>query len=150
MAPLKNMSPINRKTIEEKLFKLQETIKALNSLKAYSKEDFIKDATINSAAMFNLVIAVEVIVDIGNHILVEEFQMSAKTYTDIITELGETGVVSKEFAENNKDMAKFRNKLIHDYDRVSLEQVHEHLQKAPDIFRQFAKYFVEFLEKNKA
>lgn len=143
------MSPINRKTIEEKLFKLQEIIKALNDLKAYPREEFIKDVTINSAAMFNLVIAVEVIVDIGNHILVESFQTSVKTYTDVIIELGNVGIMSKEFAQENKDMAKFRNKLIHDYDRVSLEQVYEHLQKAPDMFRQFAKYFIEFLENKK-
>lgn len=149
MALLQYMSPINRKTIEEKLFKFQETTKVLNDLKAYSKEEFIKDAIINSAAMFNLVIAVEVIVDIGNHILVEDFQRSVKTYTDIIIELGDIGVIPKEFAQENKDMAKFRNKLIHDYDRVSLDQVYEHLQKAPDIFRQFSKHFINFLENKK-
>lgn len=149
MALLKYMSPINRKTIEEKLFKLQEITNALNELKAYSKEEFIKDMTINSAAMFNLVIAVEVIVDIGNHILVESFQRSVKTYADIIIELGDVRIIPEEFAQENKDMAKFRNKLIHDYDRVSLDQVYEYLQKAPDIFRQFSKFFVNFLENKK-
>lgn len=141
------MSPINRKTIEEKLFKLQEITKILNDLKSYSEEKFIKDTIINNAAMFNLVVAAEVIIDIGNHILVEAFQRSAKTYADVVVELGETGVIHKEFAEDNKDMVKFRNKLIHDYDRVELTKVYEYLQKAPNIFNEFARYFINFLEK---
>lgn len=141
------MSPINKKTIEEKLLKFQEIIKALNDIKIYPEGKFVKDMLINSAAMFNLVIAIEIIIDIGNHILVENFQKSAKTYADVIIELGETGIIPKEFAEDNKDMAKFRNKLIHDYDRIEIEKVYEYLQNAPEIFSQFAKYFIIFLDK---
>jgi len=44
-------------------------------------------------------------------------------------------------------MARFRNKLVHIYEEVSLDEVYQNLQKAPDIFREFAKYFQEFLEK---
>ncbi len=36
-----------------------------------------------------------------------------------------------------------------DYDKIDEAVVYEYIQKAPDIFRQFAKYFVEFLDKDK-
>ena len=99
--------------------------------------------------MFNLVICIELIVDIGNHILTEVFQKSAKTYRETIIYLGDLNVISKEFSKENQEMTGFRNRLIHDYGRVELEEVYENLQKAPNIFRKFAKYYINFLENRK-
>lgn len=141
------MSPIDKKTIQEKLFKLQEAVKVLSELQSESQEDFLKDAKLQGAAMFNLIIGIELIVDIGNHILTESFQKPAKTYRDVIVYLGEVGVIPLEFAEENKAMPDFRNKLIHDYDRIELEKVYEYFQKSANVFRQFAKCYIEFLEK---
>jgi uncharacterized protein YutE (UPF0331/DUF86 family) len=141
------MAPIDKKTIDEKLFKLQEAIKIFDELKGESKDTFLKDAKIQGAIMFNLIIGIELIVDIGNHILTEVFQKPAKTYRDVIAYLGEANVISGAFAKENEAMADFRNKLIHDYGRVELGRVYEYSQKAPDIFRQFARYYAEFLEK---
>lgn len=141
------MSPVDKGTVQEKLLKLESIVKILNDLKKSSREEFVKDDRINGATMFNIVIGVEVIVDIANHILSEVFDKPASTYKDSIIFLGDFGVLPKDFADTNKEMADFRNKLIHDYDRVTLDKVYDNLQKAPDIFRQFAKYFVEFLEK---
>lgn len=109
---------------------------------------FLGDKIIQSAAMFNLLIGIELIVDIGNHILSEEFQKTGKSYKDVIIYLGETKIVPQAFAEENAEMADFRNKLVHDYDRIDSQKVFDYLQKAPDVFRAFAKAYVEFLEKN--
>lgn len=65
------MSPIDKNTIDNKLAKLREAIKILNELKEYPKDVFLRDAKINSAAMFNLIVGIELIVDIGQHILTE-------------------------------------------------------------------------------
>ena len=46
-------------------------------------------------------------------------------------------------------MASFRNIIAHDYDKLDTSIAYEHLQKAPEIFRQFAKCFVEFMDKQK-
>lgn len=147
LASRKFMSPVNKQTIQDKLLRLRESIKVLEELKDEPKNIFLNDPKINGAAMFNLIISIEIIVDIGNHILSEVFQKPASTYKDVIVFLGEAEVLPKEFAEENKDMADFRNKLIHDYDRVELEKVYEYLQKAPDTLNEFAKYFINFLDK---
>lgn len=94
-----------------------------------------------------MVLAVEIVVDIGNHILAEAFHMKTEDYAGVIEGLGKAGVIPKKFAKENVDMARFRNLLIHDYIKVDLKQVYQNLQKAPDIFRKFAKYYLEFLEK---
>lgn len=141
------MSPGNQKTIQEKLLRLRETIAVIEELRIKSKDEFLRDSIVSSAMMYNLIISIELIVDVGNHILAEAFQRSEKTYRDVVVALGSVGVVPKEFAEENEFMADFRNKMIHDYDRIDLDQAYELSQKAPEIFRRFAECFVAFLEK---
>lgn len=143
------MSPLNKKAIDEKLFKLQESVKILEELRGKGQKVFFADKIIQDATTLNLFVSIEMITDIGNHIITEVFQKQAKTYKEIIELLGETGVIPEKFAKENEDMTKFRNLVVHDYDKITPEGVYGNLQKAPDVFRQFAKYFVEFMEKQK-
>lgn len=138
---------VDKKIIKEKLTKLNQVIKLLEKYKTVSREDFLIDFTINSAAQFNLILGIEIIVDIGNHILAEKYQVHPKEYKEVIEALGEYEIVPERFARENVEMAKFRNLIIHQYGKVDMKLVYQNLQKAPDIFRQFAKYFAEFLEK---
>lgn len=144
---IKNMSPINKKTIHEKLFRLQEYTKVLEELRSEGREMFFNDRKTQDSATLNLFTSIEMITDIGNHIITEVFQEQAKNYAEVIELLGENGVIPETFAKENEGMTKFRNLVAHDYDKITPEGVYENLQKAPDIFRQFAKYFVEFMDK---
>ena len=128
--------------------RLNYIVQLLEEYKKMIKKDFLIDDTINSAAQFNLVIGIEIIVDTGNHILNEGYQIHSKEYKEVIKNLGEYDIVPRNFALENIEMAKFRNRIIHDYDDVDMKQVYDNLQKAPDAFRQFAKYYSDFLEKN--
>jgi len=140
-------NPLDLKSIKNKLTKLQECIEVLEKLKKTPKEEFLKNKEKSGATMHYLVIGIEVIVDIGQHILSEIFQTKGETYEEVILKLGEVKVVEKNFTKENAPMARFRNLLIHDYVKVNLNKVYQNLQKAPDIFRKFAKYYLKFLEK---
>ncbi len=139
---------IDKKSINKKLNKLTESLEYLEKYKKESKEDFLIDFTVNAAAMHYMVLGIEIITDIGNHILNENYQISSDEYSEVIEKLGEYEIVPEKFAKENADMAKFRNLIIHAYDKIDMEQVYQNLQKTPDIFRKFAKYYVEFLEKH--
>jgi len=141
------MSPINKNSVNQKLKKLEDSVKMLEEYKKVSKKDLTEDFTINGATIHYLVLGIEIVIDIGNHILVEAFQEHADSYEGIILKLGKTKVIPEDFAENNSNMAKFRNLLIHEYIKVDMGMVYDNLQKAPDIFCEFAKYYVKFLEK---
>ena len=140
---------IDEKSIKEKLIKLEQVIKLLEKYKKVSKDNFLVDFTINSAAQHNLILGIEIIVDIGHHILTEVYQAHPKEYKEIIEMLGEYEIVPKKFAKKNVKMASFRNLIIHQYTKLNMKEVYQNLQKAPDIFRKFAKYYLEFLEKQK-
>ncbi len=141
------MSPFNKESIHEKLFKLQEYTKILEELRAKGHGAFFAERIIQDSAALNMFTSIEAIADIGTHILVETFQRQARNYKEIIALLGETNVIPFDFAKENEDMMGFRNIVAHDYGKLTPEGIYANLQKAPDIFRAFAKYFVEFMEK---
>lgn len=138
---------MDKNTIKEKLSKLAQSVNLLEKYKKISREDFLVDPTVNSATLYNLVLSIEIVIDIGSHILNEEYQVSPKEYSEVIEKLGEYEIIPADFAQENVNMARFRNLLIHDYVKIDLGQVYNNLQKAPDVFRQFAKYYIDFLEK---
>lgn len=138
---------VDKETIENKLKKLDEVINKLEQCKKASREDFMIDFRISDSTMHNLVQGIEIIVDIGNHILSEVFHVRAEEYAEVIKKLGETKIVSPDFAKENIEMARFRNLIIHAYEEIDLNKVYQNLQKAPEIFRKFAKSYQKFLDK---
>lgn len=141
------MSPIDHISINDKLFRLQESTRIIEELLSEEGEKVINDERLKSALYFNLVISIETILDVGNHILAESFNMPAGSYKDIILGLGIKGVVPKEFSLHNQDMGDFRNKIIHDYDRIDDVQAYQYAKKAPEIFKDFMKNFAKFTER---
>lgn len=128
---------------------MQDVISQLHEYSRVSRKEFITNALVHDAAMFNLTVAIEIITDVGNHLLSEVFQKSGEDYKDVLRLIGEVGVVPKKLAQANIDMAGFRNVIIHEYADIDLRKVYRHLKKAPDIFQQFADYYIKFLEKHR-
>lgn len=141
------MEVVDKTVVQNRFLKLEGVVNILTELREVSEGEFLKDPRTNGATMFNLVVGIELIVDIGNYILSQAFQKPEKTYKDVILALGKRGVVPDEFAQQNQDMPRFRNKLIHVYPEIDLVEVYQHLQKAPDVFRTFAKHFSDFLDR---
>lgn len=139
---------MTKETIDLKFSKLEEVIKKLEGIKKFSKVIFLKHSQIQDAALYNLIIGIEAITDIGNFILSQYHHEVAKTYKDIIIKLGEHKVIPRKFADENAAMADLRNFLIHVYEEVDIQKVYLYIKKAPDIFRKFAKYYIEFMDEN--
>ncbi len=141
------MAPEVKSSILAKLKKLEEVVEKLEALRRTPLEKFLADFQTQDASMYNLVVGIEAITDVGNYFLAEHFHKSPETYEDIINQLGETKIISGELLEKSKGTARFQNLLIHLYEAVEPESVYENLQKAPDVFREFAVAFSDFLEK---
>jgi uncharacterized protein YutE (UPF0331/DUF86 family) len=140
------MTPVKKEVMQKKLQRLSVVIRKLERYGAMPFADFSADEGAMDAAMFNLALGVEIVTDIGNHILAEQFQHPAPTYTETILSLGRHSVFPEYFAEENAGMPNFRNRLIHEYEDIDMGKVYEHLRKSPDTFREFARYYTEFFD----
>ena len=139
------MTAIIKASILKKLQKLEQVIRMLEMEKATPLEEFLENTEKQFAVMHALVLGIEVVTDVGNYLLANEFNKSADTYEKIIGSLKNVGVISTELFENSKGMTGFRNLLIHVYEDVEPERVFEYLQKAPEQFRQYARSFQKYL-----
>lgn len=135
--------------IQQRIRKTEEVVGELKKIRKLSREKFLEDQQVQYASMYAMIVGIEAICDIGNHILAKFFNRPAETYQDIILGLGETGVIPKSLAKKSKSMTDFRNLLIHVYLKIDPEKVYENLQKAPEEFTQFCRYFLKFLERDK-
>lgn len=131
-------------SLQAKSARLLEAIKRLELVRGRGLDHFLVSPLDQDASLYNLVIAIEAITDIGNHILSTRFQDYADQYKQVLQKLGQHGVVSTELVDRTIHMAGFRNLAIHVYEGLEMEKVYDILDHAPDEFRAYAEALVKF------
>lgn len=90
------------------------------------KEDiFLAYSEKIDSAKYNLIIAIEGVVDICNHIVAKVGGRAPCDYGDCFNILREIKILSDEFTERLKRMVKFRNLLVHLYWQVDNHKVYQ-------------------------
>jgi len=91
--------------------------------------------------------ALEAVFEIGNHILSRIPGIRISTYKEIALALGEQNIIPKEFAQEKLlKMAGYRNRLVHFYSEVSVDELYQIIQNNLTDFEEFLKYIKNILE----
>ncbi len=135
---------VDRETVERRLFKLEHSLRKLGKLSKISWEEYVKDEGIRDRAERNLQIAAQICIDIGSHAVADRGYRAPYSYGDIFTVLMEEGLLPETLAQTMKQIAGFRNILVHDYLEIDPEIVFASLKKLDD-FKQFAKIVLTWL-----
>jgi uncharacterized protein YutE (UPF0331/DUF86 family) len=110
------------------LDRLANEIDQLRALGRAEAEELLTDRIRLDAAKYVMVIAVEICIDIGQHIIASEGLRAPEDFADVFSSLAEGGIIPKEMDPSLKEMARFRNLLVHVYERVDDRRVVEILQ----------------------
>ena len=129
--------------------RLEKSLQILQQSGKITFEDIVSNEVLLSAVERNFQVAIECILDIGNHIIAEKGFESPDDNEDIIRILGEEGIVPSDFARRIKGIAGFRNILVHEYTGIDYGVLYNHLMNRLDDFREFARYISVFLEKER-
>ena len=132
--------------IESRLKKLEAIVKKLETLSNKAMEDFENDFILASALEHNLQVAIQCVLDIGNHIISIENLEKPNDYKDIILILGKNQIIPKKFADAIYKMAGLRNLIIHEYLEIDMAELVSHLNDIND-FKLFMKYILHYLEE---
>lgn len=135
---------VDRQTVERRLFKLEQSLRKLKELSKVSWDEYIKDEGIRDRVERNLHIAAQICIDIGSHVIADREYRAPQGYGDIFAVLMEEGLLPKDLADTMKQIAGFRNILVHDYLEVDPKIVYDSLKKTDD-FKKFAKYVLTWL-----
>jgi uncharacterized protein YutE (UPF0331/DUF86 family) len=117
--------------IEERLKRLDETIRRLAPLAAMPRDTYVADFRTHWAAERGIQLAAEAVLDIANHILAGHFARFPDTNEQSLDGLLEAQVISAQTRARLRGFGGFRNILVHGYLELDSGQVYDHLQQLP-------------------
>ena len=96
----------------------------IRSLPLSSYDDFAADARNAAAAGSYLRRALEALFDLGRHILAKAFATAPAEYKQIAEGLTQKGVLSKEEGRILREMAGYRNRMVHFYQEIGERELY--------------------------
>ncbi len=124
--------------IKARLQRLESYLNLLEGLRTEPRSTLLDDPIRRGALERYLQLAIEALLDIGNHLLAERGLARPETYADVFRLLSEAGLLSKPLFEESVGMAGFRNLLVHDYMRLEPERLGEILDTKLEVMRKLA------------
>ena len=141
------ISSLNLAKVQENLNLIGVFLEKLEKMARIPKKTFLADERNPAASESFLRRCIEAIFDIGRHILSKSFSSKSLEYKEVALELGDKGVISKNYARTLVKMAGYRNRLVHYYKEISNEEIYEILQNDLGDLEKFLKEIEKFLKK---
>lgn len=141
---------LNYNLIEERLDQIRVSANRLRKISSLSLEDFLSEPDNYAIAEHHLRRALESLFDIGRHIIAKKGFGKPENYTQIIELLGHHKVLTQGFAKSIIGMAGYRNRLVHEYSKISPEELYDIIKSRLDDFARYCVFIVEFLDNNEA
>lgn len=139
---------VDRLRLDQLLTLLERYVTVLRELATTPLPQFVGDPRDYGSAERFLQLAIETVLSIGNHLIADAGFGQPGTYAEIIAVLGREGVLDPDLATELEPMARMRNRLVHHYQDVSPEQVHEILATRLGDFDRFAEQVVAYADRN--
>lgn len=140
----------NQALITERLVIISSAIKRLKLLAQMPSEQFCKDEDAVDIAENRLRRALEALFDMGRHLVVKSGAGVPSDYRSVIDKLREVQILPEDFARQIIGMAGYRNRLIHDYNKVTPQELYEILQSRLGDLTLFCQYVVDYMQKGAA
>lgn len=138
---------MNLEKITNKIIQLDEYLGILKQIGKTDKDAFINDKILIGSAKYYLQVSIEVCLDIASHIIASERFRAPKDYADSFTVLNEAGIISSDLCKQLRQMAKFRNRLVHLYSEIDNEYIYGFIQSDLDDITQFKNNIIQRLKK---
>jgi uncharacterized protein YutE (UPF0331/DUF86 family) len=137
--------------ILEHLKLLNQYLLYLRTLAEADENAFRNDFRIRGSGERYLQLAIESCINVGNRVLsLSQFKKPVRTpesYGDIFEELGKLGVIPQDFVKTMLQMVKFRNRLVHIYWDIDIEQLHKIMKEGLDDLEKFKDQIVTYLKQ---
>ena len=114
---------VDRDLVLRKVADMERYVDQVSEYRDISVERYQGDWKTQRIVERTLQMAIEVCVDLANHIIADRGFRVPATYAEAFEVLGEAGILSAAQQAAMVRMAKFRNVIVHDYARVDPEIV---------------------------
>ena len=114
---------VDKTLILRKLAELEEYLGQIKEYASITVNRYSKDWKAQRVVERTLQMMIEICADIAGHIISDKGYRVPATYADTFRVLYENGILNKDLFETMGEMAKFRNIIVHHYDKVDTEIV---------------------------
>lgn len=118
--------------VRQMLDRLGVEIDALRRLARLDAGELLRDDDLLAAVKYRFIVAIEVCIDVGRHVVASEGLRAPLDYADTFTVLADAGLLDPAIATELRDTARFRNLLVHGYAKVDDTRVVEILRDRID------------------
>ena len=138
---------VNTKRIDEALEYMKNVLEIVKPLTTLSLEEFVQDSIVILAAERAVHIAMEAIVDVGNHLIDGFIMRDPGSYEDIIEILRDETVLPDTDAAILKEFVLYRKILVHDYTKNNPELLYKHMTAAFSTILNFESHVQAYIKK---
>lgn len=136
---------VRSEIIRKRLNRLDEYLAILHRLQRLDLDEFLSDPEKYGSVERFLHLAIEAIMDVGNHVIAELNLGVVNRYSDIPSILEGKGHLSLDLRDKWIRMIGFRNTLVHEYIDIDREIVYQVLQHNLKDFEDLRQVFARFL-----
>ncbi|NMB25181.1 MAG: DUF86 domain-containing protein [Firmicutes bacterium] len=109
---------LNLDRIGRKVADVTENLNVLWAYAAREEQDFLGNPEAVRSAKYAFIVLIEACLAIANHFCARLLAKAPGSYAEAYLCLGEGGIIEIELAQRLAQMARFRNLIVHGYDRV--------------------------------
>jgi uncharacterized protein YutE (UPF0331/DUF86 family) len=115
---------VNINKIINKFEMLDGFLAILRDLSKKNIEKYLVDPVLIGSTRYYLQVAIECCLDVASHVISSERYRAPRDYADTFTILEEEKLIPPELGQRLRQMAKFRNRLVHLYGEIDDKAVY--------------------------
>lgn len=133
---------VDKPLILRKIDRIETYLKQIRQKKDPGIEEFKKDKDLQSIVLFNLIQSIQSCIDMGTHIISDSGWEMPGSQADIFETLTQKKVITKPLAGKMIKMTGFRNRIVHEYEKIDLKIVYEVWRKRIGDIEKFCRAVV--------
>ena len=137
---------VDKTLILRKLAELEEYLGQVKEYGSITVGQYSKDWKAQRVVERTLQMMIETCADVAGHIISDKGYRVPVTYADTFRVLYENGILNKDLFETMEKVAKFRNIIVHHYDKVDTEIVAGILKKDLNDFLTYKDAIIKILK----
>ena len=138
---------VDKTLLLRKLAELEEYLNQIKEYRNVSAEQYSKEWKIQRIVERTLQMMIESCADIAGHIISDRKYRIPTGYADTFRVLYEKEILTKDLFDTMEKICKFRNIIVHHYDRIDSEIVVSILRKDLNDFLQFKDVIINLLSQ---
>lgn len=139
--------PLDRDQINQKLAQLEEYIRQFRELKDKPQSEYTEQSMVEAAAERQIYKACQQVIDIAQTISADLGFGPPRFYRDLFTQLGRKKIIDADLQVKLEKMAGLRNKLAHEYAKVSPNEIYRVVTEDYQDLVQFSRSIATYLKK---